>query len=265
MKSDNGPLWDFCKANGLSFHLSCPHTSPQNRKVERQIRTINNILCTLLARASLPHSFWHHALQMATYLLNILPHKLLNYQSHLRIILSASSDELRQSIIFLLSSEFAIKDLGPLSYFLGILVTRHTSGLCFSQKKYVVEIIDCVGMSPCKPSPTLVDTKMKLCGTMSKQIEDPSLYKRLVGTLHYLIFTRPDIAYVVQKVCLFMQDPREKHMHVLKHILCYIQGTMDFDLHLCPSSTSTLISYTEVDWGGCPDTLRSTSGYCVFG
>jgi len=39
---------------------------------------------------------------------------------------------------------------------------------------------------------------------------------------------------------------------------------MDFGLHLGPSSTSTLISYTDANWGGCPDTQRSTSGYCVF-
>jgi len=52
------------------------------------------------------------------------------------IILTASSNELRQSIISLLSSEFAMKDLGPLSYFLGIAVTRHSGGLFLSQKKY---------------------------------------------------------------------------------------------------------------------------------
>ena len=83
---DNGPFWDFCKVNGISFHLSCPHTSPQNGKAERQIRTINNIVHTLLAHASLSSLFWHHALQMTTYLLNILPHKLLNYQSPLPIL-----------------------------------------------------------------------------------------------------------------------------------------------------------------------------------
>jgi len=67
------------------------------------------------------------------------------------IILATSSDDLRQSIISLLSSEFAMKDLGPLSYFLGIAVTRHQQGLFLSQKKYVEEIIARVGMSSCKP------------------------------------------------------------------------------------------------------------------
>ena len=55
----------------------------------------------------------------------------------------------------------------------------------------------------------------------------------------------------------------EDHMHALRRILGYIQGTCHYGLHLYPSST-TLISYTNVDWGGCPDTRRSTSGYHVF-
>jgi len=54
---------------------------------------------------------------------------------------------------------------------------------------------------------------------MSKQVEDPSLYRRLAGALQYLTFTRPDITYVVQHVCLFMHDPREEHIHALKRIL----------------------------------------------
>lgn len=44
----------------------------------------------------------------------------------------------------------------------------------------------------------------------------------------------------------------------------YIQGTRRYGLQLYSSSTTSLIAYTNVDWGGCPDTRRSTSGYCVF-
>uniref|UniRef100_A0A3Q7IXB1 Integrase catalytic domain-containing protein n=1 Tax=Solanum lycopersicum TaxID=4081 RepID=A0A3Q7IXB1_SOLLC len=73
---DDGPFWEFCKKHGMSFRLSCPHNSSQNGKAERKIRIINNISRTLLVHASLPPSFWHHSLQMATYLLNILQRKL---------------------------------------------------------------------------------------------------------------------------------------------------------------------------------------------
>ncbi|XP_028215216.1 uncharacterized protein LOC114397354 [Glycine soja] len=114
------------------------------------------------------------------------------------IILISSSDELRRSIISFLSSEFAIKDLGQLSYFLGIAVTPHVGGLFLSQKKYAAEIIDPAGMSSCKPSFTPVDTKPKLSATTNTPFEDPSLYRSLARALQYLTFTRPDIAYAVQ-------------------------------------------------------------------
>ncbi|XP_021763659.1 protein FAM98A-like [Chenopodium quinoa] len=53
-------------------------------------------------------------------------------------------------------------------------------------------------------------------------------------------------------------------MGALKHILRYLQGTLSYGLHLYKSSRDRLVSYTDADWGGCPDTRRSTSGYCVF-
>ncbi|XP_055826274.1 uncharacterized mitochondrial protein AtMg00810-like [Solanum dulcamara] len=180
------------------------------------------------------------------------------------IIFTASSDELRHSIISLLRSEFAMKDLGLLSYFLGIAVTRHTTGLFLSQKMYAAEIIDRAGMSSCKLSPTPVHTKPKLGATTSMPFADPSLYWSLAGALQYLTFTRPHITYVVQQVCLFMHDLLDEHMHSLKRIVCYLQGTLEYGLHLYLSSTTNFVSYTDADWGGCPDTRRSTSGYCVF-
>ncbi|GJX30178.1 ribonuclease H-like domain-containing protein [Tanacetum coccineum] len=80
----------------------------------------------------------------------------------------------------------------------------------------------------------------------------------LAGALQYLTFTRPDISYAVQQVCLFMHDPREPHLSALKRVLRYVSGTLSYGLQLYSSTTS------DADWAGCPTTRRSTSGYCVF-
>jgi histone deacetylase 1/2 len=87
---DNSLFHKFCEQNRMIFRFSCPHTSPQNGKAERKIRNINNIIRTLLAHASMPPSFWHHALQMATYLLNILPNKKLALQTPTTILYQKS-------------------------------------------------------------------------------------------------------------------------------------------------------------------------------
>ncbi|GJX31144.1 ribonuclease H-like domain-containing protein [Tanacetum coccineum] len=108
-----------------------------------------------------------------------------------------------------------------------------------------------------------VDTESKL-GDGGTPVVDPTLYRSLAGSLQYLTFTRPDITYAVQQVCLYMHDPREPHFSALKRILRYVQGTLDYGLQLFSSTTDSLIAYSDADWAGCPTTRRSTSGYCVF-
>ena len=180
------------------------------------------------------------------------------------IILTVSYDRLRKHIMSLLVTEFAMKDLGPLSFFLGIFVTRDAHGLFLSQKQYAAKIIERAKMSNCNPCPTPVDTKFKLCATTDTPYADPTTYCSLAGALQYLTFARPDISYAVQQICLHMHAPTNEHMSALKHIICYLQGTLSFVLQLYKSNINRIISYTDADWGDCPNTRRSTSGYCVF-
>ena len=61
-----------------------------------------------------------------------------------------------------------------------------------------------------------------------------------------------------------MHDPREPHLALLKHVLRYIKGTLDYGLQLLRSSNHDLVAYSDADWAGCLNTRRSTSGYAVF-
>ncbi|GKB09676.1 ribonuclease H-like domain-containing protein [Tanacetum coccineum] len=179
------------------------------------------------------------------------------------IVLTASSTALLQRIIASLHAEFSMTDLGPLNYFLGVSVTRNTSGMFLSQQKYATEVLERAGMLTCNPCRTPVDTDSKLAAA-GDPVSDPTLYRRLAGALQYLTFTRPDISYAVQQVCLFMHDPREPHFSALKRILWYVRGTLTSGLQLYSSTTSSLVAYSDADWAGCPTTRRFTSGYCVF-
>jgi hypothetical protein len=61
-----------------------------------------------------------------------------------------------------------------------------------------------------------------------------------------------------------MHDPRESHLALLKRVLRYVKGTLSTGLHIGTGSITSLSAYSDTDWAGCPDSRRSTSGYCVF-
>jgi len=180
------------------------------------------------------------------------------------IVLTASSQQLLHRVIAALKKEFAMKDLGPLHHFLGVAVQRHRDSVLLSQRQYTLDILARHGMSDCKPCSTPVDTCAKVPADAGPSVADPTAYRSLVGALQYLTFTRPDIAYAVQQVCLHMHDPRETHLVAAKRILRYLQGTLSHGLVIPRTAPTQLRVYTDADWAGCPDTRRSTSGYAVF-
>nr|GEZ29303.1 ribonuclease H-like domain-containing protein [Tanacetum cinerariifolium] len=169
------------------------------------------------------------------------------------IILTASSTSLLQKIISCLHGKFSMTDIGPLNYFLGISAHRTSSGLFLSQTKYATDVLERAHMLNCNPCKTPVDTDTKL-GPHGSPVADPSFYRSLAGALQYLTFTRPDLSYAVQQICLYMHDPREPHFTALKRILHYIRGTLNHGLQLYASSTSQLVAYSDADWAGCPTT-----------
>ncbi|XP_022014422.1 uncharacterized mitochondrial protein AtMg00810-like [Helianthus annuus] len=139
-----------------------------------------------------------------------------------------------------LAAEFAVKDLGPLSYFLGITVTRTGSQMFLSQQSYALDIVNRAGMATCNPVATPVDTKPKLGTTSSVPFDNPTLYRSLAGALQYLTFTRPDISYAVQQICIHMHNPSSAHWNALKRIIRYIRGTSTYGLTLSPCSDISL-------------------------
>nr|GEV82686.1 ribonuclease H-like domain-containing protein [Tanacetum cinerariifolium] len=149
------------------------------------------------------------------------------------IILTASSTSLMQRIISSLHEKFAMTDLGPLNYFLGISAMRTTAGIFMSQTKYATKILERAHMLNCNPYRTPVDTKKKL-GHEGSPITDPTLYRSLAGALQYHTFTRPDFSYAVQHL----------------------------GLKLFRSTTSQLITYSDADGAGCLATRRFNSENC---
>lgn len=97
-------------------------------------------------------------------------------------------------------------------------------------------------MLHCKPVTIPPDLLTKLDGSCLK-VHDLTFYHSLLGALQYLTFTRPNLTYVVQQLCLFMHDPREPHLTALKRVMCYVHDTTKYGLQLSSYSTTDFISY----------------------
>ncbi|XP_026410243.1 uncharacterized protein LOC113305419 [Papaver somniferum] len=104
-----------------------------------------------------------------------------------------------------------MKDIGSLSYFLGIEVNRSPDGYFISQSKYASKIILPAGLTDKKKVETPLELNVKLNAADAKVLSNPNLYHWLVGSLNYLIVTRPDISYAVHIVSQFMSAPRASH------------------------------------------------------
>jgi hypothetical protein len=133
-----------------------------------------------------------------------------------------------------------------------------------NQEEYTVEILNKFGMIDCKsmPTPMVMDLKkMNEVSTDSGEI-DPHLYRQLVGSLMYLVNTRPDICYAVNILGQFMSQPRQTHWITTKHVLRYLRGKVGYDLRYASSVDMRLQGYADADWLGSAVEQKSTSDCC---
>jgi len=96
----------------------------------------------------------------------------------------------------------------------------------------------------------------------SSQSVDSTLYRQLIGSLMYLVHTRPDIGYTVNAPSEFMSDPKHIHLVAAKHVLRYVRRIITYGLRYTPSSGVLLSRYSDSDWAGSAVDRKSTSGYC---
>uniref|UniRef100_A0A2N9F2K6 Integrase catalytic domain-containing protein n=1 Tax=Fagus sylvatica TaxID=28930 RepID=A0A2N9F2K6_FAGSY len=158
-----------------------------------------------------------------------------------------------------LGQHFEMKDLGPLSYFLGLEVSSSSDGYYLTQAKYTSDLISRAGITDSKIVDTPIEYNNRLNTHDGEPLPDATLYRQLVGSLVYLTVTRPDISYAVHIVSQFMAAPRSLHYAAVLRILRYLKGTLFHGLHFSSQSSLTLQAYSDVDWAGDPTDRRSTT------
>jgi hypothetical protein len=160
---------------------------------------------------------------------------------------------------------FNMRDLRPLHYYLGIEVCQSAMGITLCQSTYVGKIIEKVGLSGCNSCNTPMEPRLKLGKASSKPLVDKTMYCSIVGSLRYLVHTRPDIVFAVGYVSRFMEVPTTEHWSAAKHLLRYIARTKT---HRCVyrrgKGTLELIGYSDADHARDGDDRKSTSGAVFF-
>eukprot|EP00253_Pinus_taeda_P016383 PITA_16383 len=112
-----------------------------------------------------------------------------------------------------------MKALGQMHYFLGLEVWQQKGEIFLGQGRYATEILKRFRMEDCRPMANPMITNWKKIDASEDKDVDPTLYKQLIGSLMYLVNTRPNICYAVNTLSQFMVEPKRAHRAIAKHVL----------------------------------------------
>lgn len=180
------------------------------------------------------------------------------------IALTGSNTSLISDLLEALNKEFKMTDLGRFHYFLGLQAQFHSDGLFLNQEKYAEDLLQIAGMSDCSPVSTPLPVQLHRTPDETPLFPQPTYFRSLAGKLQNLTLTRPDLQFAVNYICQKMHAPTENDFQLLKRVLRYVRGTTSLGISFSSTTDSSAKAYSDSDWGGCPDTRRSTGGFCTF-
>ena len=140
------------------------------------------------------------------------------------IIFESTKDELAHDFLKLMQAEFEMSMIGELSHFLGLQIHQQESGIFISQSKYAKNLVKKFDLESASPVRTPMSPDVKLNVDLFGKNVDSFLYRNMIGSLLYLIASRPNISYSVEVYASYQANPKESHMIALKknHKICQI-------------------------------------------
>ncbi|XP_014496773.1 uncharacterized protein LOC106758354 [Vigna radiata var. radiata] len=168
-----------------------------------------------------------------------------------------------QNIINSLDSLFHIKNLGDLTYFLGLEVAWNISGIHLSQHNPSSSHRSWNAKLCPMPTPMAHSSRLTSQGDLLND-EDASSYRRLIGLLIYLTNTRLDITFSVNNLSQFVSSPITLHQQAAHRILRYLKGSPGNGILLHNNNTNQLKAYSDSDWATCPESRKSITGYSIY-
>ncbi|KAL2228024.1 UNVERIFIED_CONTAM: Retrovirus-related Pol polyprotein from transposon RE2 [Sesamum indicum] len=133
-----------------------------------------------------------------------------------------------------------------------------------NQHEYVLDIVNDTGLARAKSASSPFPPGLKLPAGFGSPLPRPDSYRRLVGCLLYLGFTRPDISYSVQQVSQYLNQPCDSHWKAALHVVRYLKGSPSKGLFFPAAASFNLRAFCDTDWASCLDSRCSLTGYCIF-
>ncbi|GAA0151322.1 transmembrane signal receptor [Lithospermum erythrorhizon] len=180
------------------------------------------------------------------------------------IIFGGMSDQLVQQFVQQMKSEFEIRMVGELRYFLEFQLKQMKDNIFISQSKYAKSLVKKFGLENSKSKRTLAATHVKVGKDVDGSSIDISNYRSMIGNLLYLTTSRLDIAYSVGVCARFQADSKESHLNQVKRIIKYVNGTVEYGFLYTFDTKSTLVGFYDVDWAGNAEDRKRTFGGCFF-
>ena len=181
------------------------------------------------------------------------------------LVITGSNSSTIEAFKLEMMEQFKMSDLGLLTYYLGIEVHQSPAGIDIAQTAYALKLIEKAGLAGCSPCQTPMEARLKLSKDSSAPKVDASKYRSTIGSLRYLVHTRPDLAFAVGYMSRFMEAPTEEHQAAVKRIIRYIAGTPHFGCRYSrEEGAARLVGYSDSDLGGDMDSRKSTTGSLFF-
>ena len=180
------------------------------------------------------------------------------------LIICASSENILNNFKSNMSERFNTKDMGVLTWFLGMQFTISDNQIAINQHLYTNNILTRFSMQDCIPRalPCPLDIYKQLKSATPKPLKDKTCYREIVGSLIYLMYcTRPDICFAVQILSQFMSEPLDIHMKLARGVLRYLKGTIYFDLKYKRCNMLKIVGYADSDYAASAN-RKSVSGSC---
>nr|GEX63981.1 uncharacterized mitochondrial protein AtMg00810-like [Tanacetum cinerariifolium] len=164
------------------------------------------------------------------------------------IIFGSTKKELSTEFEKLLHDKFQMSSMGELSFILGLQVKQKSDGIFISQDKYMAEILKKFDFVTVKTASTPIESNKPLIKDEEAEDVDAHLYKSMIGSLIYLIASRPNITLSVCACARFQVTPKTLHLHAVKRIFRYLKGQPKLGLWYPRDSPFDLEAYFDSDY-----------------